>query len=624
MRTTRHHSAWHEGLALVRRHRYPLASACVLVVANRVAALAVPTASRYVMDDVVVERRIDLLGPILMLSSLALAIEALTGFGAAQLAVTTGQRALAGIRRELQQLVLGLPLSYHELRHSGTLAATIMTDSQHVRYLVGSGLIQLLTSTLTSVLALGLLFWLDLSLTLGVMTIVIGFAIGVWYVFRRVTPALQGLSQRHADLSGWLSQAFGAIRIVKASVAERLEAHRFAHGLHAVTRETVTVLRHLSLLTAVSGLAAGAVGLLLLAAGSRAVVSGSMTLGSFVMYLWLSGLLLSPAVQIAAGAGDLAQAVAALRRIAALRQTRTEKDEDRARLAVSTVYGAVTFENVWFSYPNAREALRGVSFHIPAGSVLAIVGPTGSGKSTTAQLLAALRAPTAGRVLIDGRDLASLRRHEYRRHIAIVPQDIALLAGTIADNIRYARPAASASEVRQAAELAHCGEFVSCLPAGYDTPVNQDGMSLSAGQRQRIAIARALLAQPRILILDEPTSHLDAETDGLVLEALRVLYRGRTVVVIAHRLASVQHAHQVIVLAGGVKIEQGTHAELLAKRGTYWTLHQAQVSFSRDGSLAQPRVLSWESAGSLTNASHHECRIKGANGNAGAMDDVAS
>jgi ABC-type bacteriocin/lantibiotic exporter with double-glycine peptidase domain len=622
MRTARLHPVWREGLVLLRRHRRPIAVACLLVVANRVAALAVPTAARHVMDKVVVQQRIDLLSPILTLSCLALALEAVTGFGAAQLAATTGQRAMAGIRRELQQLVLGLPMHHHEQTHGGCLAATIMTDSQHVRYLVGSGLIQLMTSTLTSLLAMGLLFWIDLSLTLGVMTIMIVFTTGVACLLRRVTPTLQLLGQRHAELTGCLSQMLGQIRVVKASTAERLEAHRFARVLHGLTRESVAVLGRLSFLSAASGLAAGTVGLLLLAVGSRAVVSGTMSLGAFVMYLWLSGLLLAPAIQLAAGAGDLAQAVAALRRIAALRQSLTERDEDRARRAVSTIHGAVTFDKVCFCYPNGREALKGLSFHIPSGGVLAIVGPSGSGKSTAAQLLAALRTPSGGRVLIDGCDLASLRRREYRRQIAIVPQDIALLTGTIADNIRYARPAASSSEVRRAGELAHCEEFVSRLPAGYNTKVSQDGMSLSAGQRQRIAIARAVLVDPRILILDEPTSHLDAETDLLLQEALRVLYRDRTVLVIAHRLGSLERAHQVIVLSGGVAIEQGTHSELIARRGKYWALRQAQVGQTECQSPELARLLSQESPAAFGRASNAERRVTGQNANPGAATNV--
>jgi ABC-type multidrug transport system fused ATPase/permease subunit len=581
MRPASRSPAWSEALALLYRHRRPLILACLLVAGNRLAAFAVPIASRYVVDHVIAQRSSGLLAPIVMLTCAALAIEALTGFGAAQLAAVTEQRAQAHLRRQLQQLILGLPVSIHEATQSGALAARIMTDSQQARYLVGNGLVQLLTSILTSLLALGLLFWLSASVTLGVIVVLGLFTLTMAHVFGRLSPAFQELGQHQAEVTGGLSEVLGKIRLVKAYVAERHEAQRFVPKLHALARDAVQLHHRLSMLTALSTLAAGSIGLLLLVVGSRAVVAGTMSLGSFVMYLWLTGLLLAPVIQITAGAVDLGHAMAALGRIAALRECLTEQEEDRARTPAPTVEGAITFEDVWFTYPDGREALRAVSFYVPAGSVMALVGPTGSGKSTVAQLVAALRAPTTGRVLVDGYDLASLRRREYRRNLAVVPQEIALFVGTIADNIRYACPTASMDEVRRAAKLAHCEEFITRLPAGYATPVGEDGVCLSAGQRQRLAIARALLVDPRILILDEPTSHLDTESEALIQESLRILGGSRTVLVIAHRLAAVQRADQVLVLAGGAIVERGTHEELMNRRGRYWQLHEARACYQQ-------------------------------------------
>jgi ABC-type multidrug transport system fused ATPase/permease subunit len=308
-------------------------------------------------------------------------------------------------------------------------------------------------------------------------------------------------------------------------------------------------------------------GVLLLVFGGRSVAAGDMTLGSYVMYVWLSGFLLAPVLHVAGSSGELGKAVAAAGRIAALRDLPTETEEDRMRPRVPQIIGAVELENVSHGYSPGRLALRGVSFEAPPGSTTALVGPNGSGKSTLCRLLLGYDRPTVGRILVDGRDLAAFDRRAYRSRLGVVLQDDVLFDGTVSDNIRYARPRAPFREVEAAARLAHCEEFIARLPEGYATPIGERGMRLSAGQRQRLAIARAFLADPRILVLDEATSNLDAESEELIEGALRLLCRSRTTFVVAHRLTAVRMADQILVLDGGAIVDRGTYDDVVARCG---------------------------------------------------------
>ena len=300
------------------------------------------------------------------------------------------------------------------------------------------------------------------------------------------------------------------------------------------------------------------------------------------MYAWLALWLLGPVLHVAAGAGELGKAAAALRRIAELRQRLTEEEEDRGRRRVGRIAGRVDFERVSFAYQPNQLVLRDITLNCPVASTTALIGPNGSGKSTLCRLILAYDRPIAGRILVDGNDLASLHRRSYRSNVGVVLQDDLLFDGTIADCIRYGRPRASLAEVEAAGRLAHCDEFVARLPDGYSTRVGERGAHLSAGQRQRVAIARAFLVDPRILVLDEATSSLDAESEGLVQDALCFLCRGRTTFIIAHHLATVRNADQIIVLDQGAISERGTHQELLALRGRYFQRYTGQPHHPSD------------------------------------------
>jgi ABC-type multidrug transport system fused ATPase/permease subunit len=564
--TTQPSAAWHEVRRLLHRERRSIAAALGLVAVSRIAAMGLPTASRYVVDEVIGRQRGDGWGLVALFAGAAVTVEAVAGFGAAQLAGVAGQRSVAGLRHELQARVLALPLRHVEQSSSSALAARVMADSDQVRYLVGNGIVQLIASMLTATLALGLLFHLDWSLTVWVLALLAIVGLGVGRTFGKVAAGFVGVIRRQADLTGRFGQVLGGIRVVKAFAAEQEQTGRLVEESHRLVRESVAVLRRISLLGAGNSLAAGSMGVLLLVLGGRAVAAGEMSLGSYVMYVWLSGFLLAPVLHLAGSAGELGKAVAAAGRIAALRELSTERDEDRTKPRVRQVVGEVRFADVSFGYSPGRLALRGVSFKAAAGSTTALVGPNGSGKSTLCRLLLGFDRPVSGRILVDGRDLSGLDRRSYRSHVGVVLQDDLLFEGTIADNIRYGRPRASSDEVQAAARLAHCEEFITRLPEAYSTLVGERGLRLSGGQRQRIAIARTFLADPRILILDEATSNLDAESEELIQDALGVLCHSRTTFVVAHRLSAVRHSDQILVLDSGVIANRGGYDELVARR----------------------------------------------------------
>jgi subfamily B ATP-binding cassette protein MsbA len=300
------------------------------------------------------------------------------------------------------------------------------------------------------------------------------------------------------------------------------------------------------------------------------------------MYLMFTGLMAMPVVQLASIGTQLTEALAGLDRIREIRRMTTEDDEDAKRDPLPSVRGEVSFENVAFEYTPGTPVLTHVSFNAPAGSTTALVGSSGSGKSTLISLVMTFNRPQSGRVLVDGRDLATVRLRDYRRHLGVVLQDNFLFDGTIAENIAYAKPDATRDEIVAVSRIAHCDEFIEGFEKGYETIVGERGVRLSGGQRQRVAIARAILADPKILILDEATSSLDSESEALIQDGLRALRKGRTTIVIAHRLSTIRSADQILVLERGEIVERGTHGELLAKGGRYRQLHDKQYRFEHD------------------------------------------
>jgi len=572
-------SAWQEARGIIWRHRGYLAVGLVVMLVNRLAGLVLPTTSKYLIDDVIGKHNAGLLVPLALAAAGASLVQAVTSFTLSQILGVTAQRAITEMRRDVEAHVMRLPVRFFDSTKSGVLISRIMTDAEGIRNLVGTGLVQLLGGLVTASIALGVLFYLNWRLT-SVTILILGVFGGMMaFAFARLRPIFRERGQINAEVTGRLGESLGGIRVVKSYVAERGERLVFARGVHRLFRNIARTITATSGLGAATIVITGCIGVLMILVGGRAILDGRMTLGDFVMYVFFIGLVAAPLVQIASIGTQVSEAFAGLDRIRDLRRAVAEDADDADRLAIGDgLRGEIAFERVEFAYEPGVPVLKGVSFRAPAGSTTALVGSSGSGKSTLISLVMAFARPAAGRVLVDGRDLASLRLHDYRAHLGVVLQDNFLFDGTIAENIGFARQHATREEILRVAGIAHCDEFVAKFKDGYDTVVGERGVKLSGGQRQRVAIARAILADPRILILDEATSSLDSESEAMIQDGLRRLRQGRTTFVIAHRLSTIRSADQILVLEGGEIVERGNHQELFAARGRYRQLHDRQYA----------------------------------------------
>ena len=575
-------NAWAEARELIWRNRSQVSLGLGLMLINRLAGLVLPASPKLLIDRVIGKHQVNLLTPIALVVVVATLVQAGTTFALSQVMSVAAQRAIADMRKRVNQHVLRLPVSYFDGTQTGILISRILNDAEGIRNLVGTGLVQLSGGLVTAVLALGVLFWLNWSLTTITLLILITFGGGMAMAFTKLRPIFRERSVITADVTGRLSQSLSGIRVVKTYIAERREQLVFARGVHRLLRNIARTITGVSALTAFTTLIVGAVGVLMIVVGGHAILAGTMTLGDFVTYVLFIGLVAAPLVQIASIGTQISEAFAGLDRIREIRTMATEDEHDAERGRVPDVEGDVRFEDVSFSYAENVPVLRDISFHAPAGSTTALVGSSGAGKSTLISLIMAFNHPQSGRILIDGRDLADLRLGEYRSHLGVVLQDNFLFDGTVAENIGFSKPGASTEEIRAAARAAHCDEFISRFTDGYETVVGERGVRLSGGERQRVAIARAILADPRILILDEATSSLDSESEALIRDGLRRLRRGRTTFVIAHRLSTIASADQILVLEEGRIVERGSQDQLLAAHGRYRQLYDKQYGLEVD------------------------------------------
>ena len=575
-------AAWREARELVWAHRRRLGLGLVLMLVSRLAGLVLPASSKWLIDEVVGNNRADLLLPLALAAGAATAVQAVSSFVLSQILGVAAQRAITDMRKRVQAQVMRLPVRYFDSTQTGALVSRIMNDAEGIRNLVGTGLVQLAGGFVTALMGLAILFWLNWQLTVITILVLAVFGGGMAYAFNTLRPLFRERGKINAEVTGRLTEGLGGIRVVKSYTAEKREEIVFTKGAHRLFRNIAKSMTGVSATTAGSTVVVGIVGVLMIWLGGRAIIAGEMTLGDLVMYIFFIGLVAAPLVSIASIGTQITEAFAGLDRIRELLDMPTEDAEDEHRSDVSLLKGDVAFDHVWFEYESGRPVLRDVSFTAVAGTTTALVGSSGSGKSTLISLVMAFNRPTEGRILIDGQDLNGLRLGDYRRQLASVLQENFLFDGTIAENVGYARPGASRDEIVQACRVAHCDEFISQFPNGYDTVVGERGIKLSGGQRQRVSIARAILANPRLLILDEATSSLDSESEQMIQDGLRRLRSGRTTFVIAHRLSTIRSADQILVLEGGSIVERGSHTELLAANGRYRQLYDKQYKFEAD------------------------------------------
>jgi ABC-type multidrug transport system fused ATPase/permease subunit len=575
-------AAWQDARELIWAHRYRLALGMLLMMVNRLVGLVLPASSKYLIDDVILKHKGDLLVPLAVAAGVATLVQALSSFALSQVLGVAAQRAITEMRKSVQEHVARLPIRYFDSTQTGVLISRIMTDAEGIRNLVGTGLVQLVGGLVTAVLALGVLFYLNWRLTSVIIIALGAFGSAMALAFNKLRPLFRERGKINAEVTGRLTESLGGIRIVKAYAAEKREELVFARGAHRLFRNVARSMTAVSGVMAFSTLIVGMIGVILILVGGHAILAGQMTLGDLFMYMIFTGLVAMPLVEIANIGTQITEAFAGLDRIREIKQMATEDEEDAKRKELRAITGEIKFEDVSFEYNDDTPVLKHVSFTAPAGSTTALVGSSGSGKSTLISLVMAFNRPLSGRVLVDDGDLASIRLRDYRNQLGVVLQDNFLFDGTIAENIGFSDPHATREEIIAASRIAHCEEFINGFADGYDTVVGERGVKLSGGQRQRVAIARAILAEPGILILDEATSSLDSESEAMIQDGLQSLRRGRTTFVIAHRLSTIRSADQILVIEEGEIVERGTHEELLAAGGRYRQLYDKQYRFERN------------------------------------------
>jgi len=567
---------WPDIREMARPRWKVLALGFVLMLVSRVSGLVLPYSSKYLIDNVIGKHQLALLLPLVLAVLAATVIQGVTGFAITQLVSKAGQRLIAELRAKVQSHIGRLPVAYYDANKTGTLVARIMTDVDGIRNLLGTGLIEFFGGVLTAVLVLGFLLRLSTVLTCIALVIIIAFALTLRKAFGTIRPIFRERGKINADVTGRLTESLGGVRVIKGYHAEAREEAVFETGVQRLLNNILKSLTATSFMSLAATVLMGAVGAVIMYVGARQINAKVMTLGDFVTFTALLAFLIAPMFQLVNIGTQLTEALAGLERTREVLRERPEDQDPRRTVALPLISGQIIFDEVNFAYDTGKEVLHQISFRSDPGTVTALVGSSGSGKSTIIGLIAAFHGPQSGTVLVDGVDLSTVRLDSYRTQLGVVLQETFLFDGTIWENVGFARPNASKEQILEACRIARVDEFAEGFEKQYETIVGERGVKLSGGQRQRVSIARALLADPRILILDEATSNLDSESEGMIQEGLRVLMQGRTTFVIAHRLSTIRRADQILVVEAGCIVERGTHAELYATRGRYYDLYTKQ------------------------------------------------
>jgi ABC-type multidrug transport system fused ATPase/permease subunit len=561
---------------LMRPRRKLLALGLGLMVVNRVAGLVLPYSSKFLIDTVISKHRMDRLQPLVLFVLGATVVQGVTSFSLTQSLSKAAQRLITELRQQVQAHVSRLPISFYDANKTGSLVSRIMSDVEGVRNLLGTGLVDFVGGLVTSGIALILLLRTSVQLTLIAVGSLLCFSVALNKAFSTIRPIFRERSKINAEVTGRLTESLGGVRVIKGYHAEAREEETFAEGVRRLLENVMRTLTATSVMSLSASVLLGGVGAVTMYVGAHQIASGTLTVGGFVSYTLLLGFLVAPIMQIVAIGTQLTEALAGLERTQEIMRERPE-DQDPARsFSLPDIVGQIEFQNVSFTYDGVHEVLRDISFRARPGTVTALVGSSGSGKSTTIGLISAFYRPTTGKIFVDGVDLSTVRLDSYRTRLGVVLQESFLFDGTIRENVAFSRPDATTEQILRACRIARVDEFAETFADKYDTIVGERGVKLSGGQRQRISIARAILAEPRILILDEATSSLDSESEQMIQEGLSYLMKGRTTFVIAHRLSTIRRADQILVMEQGQILERGTHEELYAAHGRYYDLYTRQ------------------------------------------------
>jgi ABC-type multidrug transport system fused ATPase/permease subunit len=571
---------------LVRPRRGLLAFSFLLLLIGRVCGLVLPASTKFLLDDVITQHRPNLLLPLVLTVLAATVAQGVISFSLTQLLSKDAQRMITELRRKVQAHVGLLPLNYYDANKTGALVSRIMSDVEGVRNLIGTGLVEFCGGVVTALLSLAWLLHVNAQMTVVALCFLAVLMVALSRTFKTIRPIFRERSKINAEVTGRLTESLGGVRVVKGYHAEQREAAVFSRGVQRLLDNVLKTLTAMSMMGLTSNVTLGVVGGAVMFMGARQIFAGHMTTGGLFSYTMFMGFLVAPVAQIASIGTQITEAIAGLDRTReVLAESREDADPERA-IVLERIDGEINFENVNFSYEPGKPVLEDVSFRAQPGSVTALVGSSGSGKSTIIGLVAAFYKPTSGRVTVDSVDLSRVRLDSYRSALGVVLQDSFLFDGSIRENIVFSRPDATGEEFLEACRIAHVDEFAERFADKYDTIIGERGVKLSGGQRQRVSIARAVLADPKILILDEATSSLDSESEAYIQQGLKYLMQGRTTFVIAHRLSTIRQADQILVVEAGKIVERGLHAELLAMHGRYYDLYTRQHGLEENLFLA--------------------------------------
>lgn len=568
---------WPQIRALVAPRKGLLFAGLCLMGINRIAGLVLPYTSKPLLDKVLSPTGDPALLPkMIALVFGAMVVQAITSFSLTQLLSKAGQRLIAEMRRQVQKHVGLLSVAYYDENRTGTLVARIMSDVEGVRNLVGTGLVEFTGGLLTALLAFLYLLHRSATVTLTVFAVVGAFVFVLQYGFKVIRPIFRERAKINAEVTGRLTESLGGVRVIKGYHAEEREHSVFSAGVERLLQNVMKSLTMTSILSSASTTVLGLVSALVMWLGGHSVLHGTWTVGDYFSYNMFLAFMIAPVFQIVNIGTQLTEAFAGLDRTSEIMAELEENATSGRVISMPSIQGLVEFDQVEFAYEPDKPVLHGISFQARPGTVTALVGSSGSGKSTIISLLCAFHQPTEGRVLVDGIDLATVNLHTFRSQLGVVLQESFLFDGSIRENVMFSRPDATEEQFLFACRTARVDEFAERFPEGHDTIVGERGVKLSGGQRQRLSIARALLAEPRILILDEATSSLDSESEAMIQAGLNQLMQGRTTFVIAHRLSTIRRADQILVVEQGVVVERGSHAELYALGGRYYDLYTRQ------------------------------------------------